>query len=179
MARHAKGPLGSARMARAMPPPCAPVAPTTAITFLSAMATLSLFRCCNGNSMSYVVRLCDSCRSAVPGPTEPRPAPPRRVLRYQAAPRPIACSLRLGRASSLCSGCERCWTTGVRPDLRLPGRQPDDEHHGSRLRKTSTGVNSTGWPKRSPLTRTILTSGRPRVGKRIRRVTLRYTQRAR
>src|ERR1700720_1187641 len=34
-ARTAKPPSGSARMARATPPPCAPVAPTTAISFLS------------------------------------------------------------------------------------------------------------------------------------------------
>src|SRR5579862_9165755 len=39
IARTAKPPSGSARIARARPPPWAPVAPTTAITFLSAMCS--------------------------------------------------------------------------------------------------------------------------------------------
>ena len=39
-ARAAKPPLGSARIARTSPPPCAPVAPTTAMIFLSAMESL-------------------------------------------------------------------------------------------------------------------------------------------
>ncbi len=38
IARAAKPPAGSARIARTSPPPCAPVAPTTAMIFLSAMA---------------------------------------------------------------------------------------------------------------------------------------------
>ncbi len=37
MARAAKPPLGSARIALTSPLPCAPVAPTTAMIFLSAM----------------------------------------------------------------------------------------------------------------------------------------------
>ena len=36
-ARTAKPPFGSARIARTSPPPCAPVAPTTAMIFFSAM----------------------------------------------------------------------------------------------------------------------------------------------
>ena len=38
LARAAKPPFGSARMARTSAPPCAPVAPTTAMIFLSAMS---------------------------------------------------------------------------------------------------------------------------------------------
>src|SRR4051812_22806500 len=37
MARGTKPPAGSSRIARTSPPPCAPVAPTTAMIFLSAM----------------------------------------------------------------------------------------------------------------------------------------------
>jgi hypothetical protein len=39
-ARAAKPPLGSFRIARTSPPPCAPVAPTTAIVFLSAISNV-------------------------------------------------------------------------------------------------------------------------------------------
>src|SRR5580704_2828353 len=41
IARAAKPPFGSFKIARTRPPPCAPVAPNTAMIFLSAMVLLS------------------------------------------------------------------------------------------------------------------------------------------
>src|SRR6185503_5895869 len=49
-ARAAKPPLGSARIARTSPPPCAPVAPTTAIVFLLMDLPLGSFEVCSDRS---------------------------------------------------------------------------------------------------------------------------------
>ena len=52
-ARTANSPPGSSRMARARPPPCCPVAPTTAMIFFSVIARGSLCRsrpACSGRS---------------------------------------------------------------------------------------------------------------------------------